>query len=364
MNRKQNVGIVGCGMIADVYIRNIQSVFSDRLHLLGVSSRRRESAWRYAQKYGIARCYDSYEQMLADPEIDIVLNLCPPDAHFAINMQALEAGKHVYCEKPLAARYQQGVQLLSYARAQNRYLCCAPGVPLGALIQTARKLVQDGKIGRVVGASVNLVKPGVETWHPNPDFLYQPGAGPLMDMGPYYLTALLHMAGPFQSVCAMDAISFPTRTITSQPRRGQTIQVRVPTYVNALLQLSSGALATFTATFDVWKSKLPWLEIYGSEGTLSISDPNLFGGTIEIAAPGGEYCSVPLLFPYADNSRGLGLWDMARAITMGTEARTDAAFALHILETMEAIAQSARTGRKIALETQCRMPEAMPLPQS
>lgn len=354
-----HVGIVGCGMISEIYLKNIKYQFKDILHVRGVFDRNSAAARQRADQYGLERCYESYEQMLSDPEIDIVLDLTTPKVHYAINRQAIEAGKHVYSEKPLAITYQEGAELLALAHDKGVQIASSPDVPLGALIQTARKLVEEGVIGRVVGATANLVKRGVETWHPNPDFLYQPGAGPLLDMGPYYLTALLHIVGPFAAVSAMDAISFPTRVITSQPHYGETIHVNVPTYVNALLQFACGALATFTTTFDVWKAKLPYIEIYGSEGTLSVSDPNLFGGTIEVAKPGEKYTEVPLQFPYSDNNRGLGVADMARAVLEKTDSRVDGKYAVHVLETMDAISRSARTGQRITLESTCGKPAAM-----
>ena len=354
------VGVAGCGMISEVYIRNLQTLFSDRLAVRGVFDRHPDRAQGRAAQFALPRVYGTLEQMLSDPEIDIVLDLCPPQAHYEINRLALEAGKHVYSEKPLAPQAAQGAELVRLAREKGVRLGCAPDVPLGAMIQTARHLVDAGAIGRVVGATANLFKQGVETWHPNPNFLYQPGAGPLMDMGPYYLTALLHIVGPFASVSAMDAISFPTRRITSQPHYGELIQVRVPTYVNALLRFETGALATFTATFDVWKSRQPCLEIYGETGSIVLSDPNCFGGRVMLARPGEDYREVPLTFPYAQNSRGLGLWDLAASLADGTVPRTDARYARHILETMEAIAAGGADGERKRLSTACGRPRPMP----
>lgn len=354
------VGIVGCGMISEIYIRNLQSIFSDLLSVRGVFDRNQENARRRAQDFSLPCCYETMEQLLSDPEIDIVLDLCPPMAHYSVNKQALEAGKHVYSEKPLAATYEQGAELVAIAREKGLRLGCSPDVPLGSMIQTARSLVEEGAIGTVVGATANLIKQGVETWHPNPSFLYQPGGGPLLDMGPYYLTALLHIVGPFACVSAMDAISFPTRRITSQPHYGEIINVTVPTYVNALLQFTSGALATFTATFDVWKSNLPHIEIYGETGSILVSDPNHFGGPVMLAKAGGEYTCVPSRFPYDDNNRGLGIYDMASILAGGGIPRADGKYALHVLETMTAISESAKLGTRIALETNCGKPEAMP----
>lgn len=360
MKKVYHVGVVGCGMISEVYIRNMQSVFSDVLAVQGVFDRNQENALRRAEQFVLPRCYSTMEQMLEDPVIDIVLDLCPPAAHYSVNRQALEAGKHVYSEKPLAATYEQGADLVELARKNGVRLGCSPDVPLGSMIQTARKLVEEGAIGRVVGATANLIKQGVEAWHPNPDFLYQPGGGPLLDMGPYYLTALLHIVGPFASVSAMDTISFPTRRITSEPHFGEIIQVNVPTYVNALLQFTSGALATFTATFDVWNSKLPFLEIYGETGSILVSDPNRFGGPVMLAKAGCEYEQVPVSFPHSDNNRGLGIYDMAQSISDGAIPRADSTYALHILETMTAISASAREGTRVPLRTACGKPRPMP----
>lgn len=354
-----NVGIVGCGNICGIYLQNLTGIFSDTLHVRGVFDMNRELAESWQQEFHLERCYDSYEQMLTDPHIHIILDLCPPKAHYSVNKQAIEAGKHVYSEKPLSITYEQGAQLAALAQEKGVYLGCSPDVPLGAMIQTARQAVEQGRIGRVIGASANLIKQGVETWHPNPAFLYKEGAGPILDMGPYYLTALLHIVGPFRAVSAMEGISFPTRTITSQPRYGEIIEVTVPTYVNALLQFDCGALGTFTATFDVWKASLPFIEIYGSEATLRVGDPNRFGGKVEILHRDGSVEEIPAAFGYDDNSRGLGIHDMARAIRTGGISRADARYAVHILETMDAISRSAATGQRISLEIVCGRPAAM-----
>lgn len=360
MGAVYQVGVAGCGMISEVYLRNLQTLFSDRLAVRGVFDRHPDRAQGRAEQFALPRIYETLEQMLCDPEIDIVLDLCPPLAHYEINRQALEAGKHVYSEKPLAADAAQGAELAGLARKKGVRLACSPDVPLGAMIQTARHLVDTGAIGRVVGASANLFKRGVESWHPNPNFLYQPGGGPLLDMGPYYLTALLHIVSPIACVSAMDTISFPIRDITSQPHYGETIQVNVPTYVNALLRFEQGTLATFTATFDVWKTRQTCLEIYGETGTILLSDPNCFGGSIMLARPDWEFEEIPLSFPFADNSRGLGLWEMAGAIADGTVPRTDAQYALHILETLSAISASAVDGTRKHLSPACGRPRPMP----
>lgn len=354
-----NVGIVGCGTIADIYLKNLQSLFSGRLQVWGLFNRTREKALLLAAKYGIPRCYSRYEDMLRDPDIHIVLNLTPPQAHAQITCQALQHGKHVYSEKPLAVTAAEGRELIQLAAEKKLRLACAPDVPLGAMVQTARSLLDNGAIGRVIGATANLCKAGVETWHPNPRFLFEPGAGPLMDMGPYYLAALLHLIGPFSAVTAMEARNFPVRTIASQPHRGEQIHVAVPTYVTALLQTRSGALVSLLATFDVAATKLPYLELYGETGSLCLSDPNCFGGSLLLSRNGSAYQAVPVSFPYAENCRGLGLWEMVRSLGTGEKSPVDGEYALHILDVMEGIQTSARTGRRVDIASDCPRPAAM-----
>lgn len=356
METRWNVGIVGCGTIADIYLKNLQSLFSGRLQVWGLFNRTAEKAQILAAKYGISRCYTRYEDMLQDPDIHIILNLTSPQAHARITRQALEYGKHVYSEKPLAETAAQGEALVALAAEKGLCLACAPDVPLGAMIQTARHLVDSGVIGRVIGATANLCKAGVETWHPNPRFLFEAGAGPLMDMGPYYLTALLHLIGPFSAVTAMAAKNFPVRTISSQPHYGEQIEVAVPTYVTALLQTESGALVSLLTTFDVAATQLPKLELYGEKGSLCLTDPNCFGGSILLSLGGSAYQSVPLDFPYAENCRGLGLWEMARYLCPGRKTPVDGEYALHILQTMEGIQASAQTGQRVILSSNCGRP--------
>ena len=353
------VGVLGCGMISEIYMTNISRLFKE-IEVIGVYDRFPEAAEKRAKQFELKNCYGSYEEMLSDSEIDVILNLTIPLVHYDTTKQAILAGKHVYTEKPLAATFKEARELVQLAKAQGVRLGSSPDVPLGSGVQTCRKLVDDGYIGRVVGASANLIKRGVETWHPNPDFLYQPGAGPLMDMGPYYLGAMLQIMGPAVSVSGMSSISFKTRTITSQPRYGETIQVNVPTYVNALINYESGAMGTFTATFDVHKASLPFIEIYGSEGTLTMPDPNVFGGPVQLYRPEkGEFIEFPMIFGYEENSRGLGLADMCKAIISGRDHRANAGTALHVLEMMDGILQSAEKGARYNLETSCSRPAPM-----
>jgi predicted dehydrogenase len=359
MRNRTGVGIIGCGTISEIYLKNLTGLFQE-VEVLGVCDLDDSAAERRTHEFSLPNRYRSYDELLADPKVEVVLNLTTPRAHFATTAKAIAAGKHVYSEKPLGITFAEASELRRLAAAAEVRLGSSPDIPLGAGVQTCRKLVDDGYIGRVVGASANLIKRGVETWHPNPDFLYQPGAGPLLDMGPYYLSAMVQIMGCVAEAAGMSGISFPTRIITSQPRYGEIITVNIPTYVNSLLRFESGALASFTATFDVHRANLPYLEIYGEEGTLSAPYPNNFGGPIRLFRPNREeFMEIPSLFGYADNSRGLGLADMCKAIRSGRPHRASADLAAHVLETLDAIRESAESGSRIVVVSRCERPAPM-----
>jgi predicted dehydrogenase len=288
------------------------------------------------------------------------LNLTIPCAHAAVNLTALQAGKHAYCEKPFALNYREGQKTLQEAKKRKLRLGCAPDTVLGGGIQTCRKLIDDGAIGRPVAATANMLCAGHESWHPNPDFYYQPGGGPLFDMGPYYLTALVTMLGPARSVSASATTTHRKRVITSQPLRGRKIQVRTPTHLCGLVEFAGGVAATVTMSFDVGAHHLPMLEIYGTEGSLACPDPNAFNGEVMLwtkAKP--EWVKVPLSHP-GDVGRGIGLADMAQAIQTRREPRASGELGLHVVEIMESFEVSSRAGRKILLKSKCRRPEALP----
>ena len=355
-----NIGILGCGNISDIYLTNLTTMFHG-VKVLGVCDINLDAVKAKTEKYNLPVLFHSYEEMLASDEVDVVLDLCPPLLHYEMNKKALLAGKHIYSEKPLAVEYGQAKELVELARASGLQIGCSPDTVLGASIQTCRKLIDSGMIGDVVGCSANLIKRGVETWHPNPNFLYQPGGGPILDMGPYYIGTLLQLVGRVRSVQSTSTISFKERVITSQPHYGEIIHVNVPTYVNTLLEFDSGALGTLTMTFDVHKAHLPFVEIYGSKGSLSVPDPNCFGaGPILLFRPEqGDWLEMPEMFPYHENSRGLGLTEMCRAIREGRECRANGMAALHAVEIMDTIGKSAETGKKIQLESDYHRPAPM-----
>ena len=348
------IGMVGVGAISGIYLKNITGVFSD-IELAAVCDLVREKAEKAAEEYKVPKIYDTMQELFADPDIDIVLNLTRPYEHYDVTSAALKAGKHVYSEKPLAATLEEGRALVELAKEKNLLLGGAPDTFLGAGIQTCRKLIDDGFIGEPVGAAAFMICHGHEGWHPDPEFYYKHGGGPLFDMGPYYLTALVNLLGGVSSVTGVAKTSFPQRTITSAPKRGQIVDVDVPTNVTSILQFDNGAVGTLFTTFDVYYKKQARLEIYGSKGTLIAPDPNTFGGPIQLLRPEqGEYMDMPLLFDYAENSRALGLTDMAKAVQTGRSFRANVGQTLHVLDVMSSIHESSSQGKAVPIASKYR----------
>lgn len=348
---KVKIGILGLGAISGIYLKNLTELFRE-VEIAGVYDLIPEKMKQVQEEYKVPKTYSSMDEMLQDGEIEIVLNLTRPFEHYDTTKAALLAGKNVYSEKPLAATYEEGRELTALAKEKGLLLGGAPDTFLGAGIQTCRKLIDDGFIGRPVGAAAQMICHGHESWHPAPDFYYQSGGGPMMDMGPYYLTALINLLGGVKGLTGITARSFDTRTITSQPHYGETVKVEVPTHVNGILQFENGAVGTILTTFDVYYDKQASLEIYGTKGTLRVPDPNGFGGEISLFRPEeGCFKTVPLVFGYQENSRGLGLADMAKAVREGRPFRADCSQTLHVLEVMTSFEKSSREGRYIELET-------------
>jgi predicted dehydrogenase len=267
-------------------------------------------------------------------------------------MSALAAGKHVYTEKPLATRRADGAATLALAREKGLRVGSAPDTFLGGGLQTCRKLIDDGAIGEPVAAVAFMTGHGPEGWHPDPEFFYKPGAGPMSNMGPYYLTALVSLLGPIARVTGSARSSFPERTIGSGPKQGQQIVVETPTHVAGVLDFAGGAVATLITSFDVWAANLPHIEIYGSEGSLSVPDPNTFGGPVRIRlAKDKEWRDVPLTHGHTENSRGLGVADMASAIREGCPHRASGELAYHVLDVMAAFEEASTAGHHMAINT-------------
>lgn len=350
------IGVVGCGNISNMYLESGKKF--DVLDIVAVADLDLERAKAKAEEHGIARAL-SVAELLADPEIEIVLNLTIPKAHYDVCKAALDAGKHAYVEKPLSLTRDQGRDLLRIAKEKNLRVGGAPDTFLGAALQTCRKLIDDGAIGRPVAATAFMMAGGVEKWHPNPEFFYKPGGGPMLDMGPYYLTALISLLGPIRRVTGSAQMSFPERMITSQPLSGQSILVETPTHIAGVLDFQSGAVGTIITSFDVWAHNLPPIEIHGSEGSLSVPDPNYFGGVVKLYRE-GKWEEVPLTHGYEENSRGIGLADMAYAIQENRPQRASGELAFHVLDAMYGFLDSSEQGRHYLMESAGVRPDALP----
>lgn len=378
---KIRIGVVGLGDISHVYLTNLQK-YSDYVTIQACAARTLEKAQAKAEQYGIPEAYSCAEELIRNADVDVILNLTIPNAHYPLNKLALECGKHVYTEKPLADTYEHGRELTDLAKQKNLRIGCAPDTFLGGRLQTCREMLDAGVIGDVIGATAFMVYRGIETFHPNPAFYYHKGAGPLMDMGPYYMSALFSLLGPVESCCAMSKRTFDQRVIETEPHRGELINVEVDTYTTGLLRFQSGVIVTMLFSFDVCDSNLPRIEIYGTKGTLCIADidpldgPNLFGGKILLRMTEQyrwrsmprkpeetslDWETVPVTRPFcstshASNSRGIGLVDMVLAMQENRPHRASGEMALHSLEVMEQMIQSAEEGRFLSPQTRFDRP--------
>ena len=361
--KKIKIGLIGCGNISELYLKNCSERF-DMIEVVACADMVLEKAKARAEQFNIAKAC-SVDELLADQEIKIVVNLTIPKAHGDVCIKALKAGKHVYVEKPLSISREDAQEVLVLANEKNLLVGGAPDTFLGAGIQTCRKLIDDGWIGQPIAATSFMMGIGPETWHPDPEFLYKYGAGPLFDMGPYYLTALISLLGPVESVFALQKISFPERTITSSPKSGQKIIVEVPTYSSGILNFKNGVIGNLITSFDVCGSQLPHMEIYGSEGTISVPNPNFFDGPVKILRKGSkEWSEVPLAYGFTDNIRGLGVADMACAIIKGRQHRACGELTYHVLDIIHGFSDSALEGKLYKLDSTCKRPEGFPMGMS
>jgi len=352
-----SIGVVGCGAISGIYFQNFKKF---GLRVSACADLDAERAATVAEKWGVERVLDT-DALIADTDVDVVVNLTVPKAHHQINLAAVRAGKHIYVEKPLAVERAEGKQLIEEARAKGVRVGCAPDTVLGAGIQTCRKLIDDGEIGVPVGAHAFMLCPGHESWHPAPAFYYERGGGPMFDMGPYYVTALVTLLGGIRSVSGSARISFPTRTITSEPQRGQVVQVETPTHISGLLNFENGAVGAITTSFDVQRTTLPCIEVYGSEGSILVPDPNGFSGPVKLFKRGSDnWRDVSLTHPHADNSRGLGVLDLIESVEENRPNRASGDLALHVLDAMHGILESSDAGKVIGLEGLKQRPAEMP----
>jgi len=354
------IGVVGCGSISATYLK-VMPTF-DNLRVVGCADVDLARARARADEFGVPWA-GSVGDLLARPDVEVVVNLTTPLAHAEVSLAAIAAGKSVYSEKPLGIDRREGRRLLEAARSRGVLLGAAPDTFLGAGLQTCRKLIDDGWIGEPVAATAFMMSHGHEGWHPNPDFFYQPGAGPMFDMGPYYVTALVALIGGVRRVGGSARATFPERLIASQPRRGERIVVRTPTHVAGTLDFVNGTIGTIVTSFDVWASSLHrTIEVHGIEGSLAVPDPNTFGGPVKLRRAGDEeWSEAPLAFGYRQNSRGLGVADLARALLTGRPPRAGAELAYHVLDVMESFYDSSREGRHVELDSACDRPAPFPL---
>lgn len=367
MARELGVGIIGCGNISTTYF-SLAPLFKG-LKVLACTDLNMNAAQLRADEFGVKA--QPIEELLANDELDIIVNLTIPDAHFPVSKQILEAGKHVYSEKPLVLTMEQGEELRRIAREKGLSVGCAPDTFFGGAHQLARAYIEKGGIGRVTSGTCHVMNPGMEMWHPNPDFFFLPGGGPVLDLGPYYIANLINLIGPVKRVAALTSMASETRTITSQPRNGEVIPVKTPTNIHALLEFQNGATITLSASWDVWSHRHANMELYGTEGSLYVPDPNYFGGVVE--ASGRNKDIQPLEsweHPFGINNqdtphgpranyRTAGLADMAVAILEGRDARCSLDRALHGVDVMTSILKSGETGEFVTLTTTCTQPAAL-----
>ncbi|WP_123043340.1 Gfo/Idh/MocA family protein [Cohnella candidum] len=356
---KLKVGIIGTGNISGIYFQNGKRFES--MEVVACADIDVERAKAKAAEHGVRGC--SVDELLADPEVQMVINLTIPQAHASVCMKALEAGKHVYVEKPLSVTREEGKQLLELAERKGLRVGCAPDTFLGGGIQTSIKLIEDGWIGTPIGATAFMTSSGPESWHPAPEFFYQIGGGPMFDMGPYYLTAMVAMLGPITRVTGSARISHAERTITSQPKFGQVVKVETPTHIAGVLDFASGPVGTLLTSFDIaGGSTLPRIEVYGSQGTLLVPDPNTFGGPVSVWRAGSrEWSQIPLTHGKAENARGVGAADMAKAILTGRKHRANGAMANHVLEAMHGFHDASAQGKHYIMQSTCEKPAPLPL---
>ncbi len=352
------VGLVGCGMISRAYAEKLNAL--PFIELAACADLDADRARALADKYGIPQAL-AVDALLADPGIDVVVNLTVPQAHVEVSRAALDAGKSVYSEKPLGLVLDEGRSLVEVAEKSAARLGCAPDTFLGGGLQTCRKLIDDGAIGEPLGANAFMLSPGPESWHPGPQIFYQRGAGPLFDMAPYYLTALVMLLGPARRITSSARITHAQREIGSDPLRGKMMDVEVPTHVASVVDFESGPVATLVTSFDVQASRYRNLEIYGTEGTLSVPDPNTFGGPVQVRRSyRHEWQDVPITHANTVHGRGIGLGEMIVAMKSGRAHRASGELALHVLDLMESSIRASETGAHLDLSTTCQRPAALP----
>ena len=357
---KVRIGILGCGNVSHEYVEAAQGSYARQMEIVSVADIKADAARELANKYGIPRAVTP-DELLADPQVEVVVNLTIPKVHYETNCACLEAGKHIYCEKPFVLDMSEGYDVLRRGQEKGLRVGCAPDTFMSATVQTARKFIVDGWIGEIIGTSATMFSTthGNENWHPSPEFFYKPGAGPLYDMGGYFVNPMIQLCGPIRDVFSMNTITFPQRKIVTEPLYGRMIDVEVPTHLVSVFHYASGAIGQMTFSWDAWNHRQPDLEIYGTEGTLSLGFPGWYNEPILMCRHSygkDKWDSIPLMDEMRVNARGIGLADMCCAIREGRPHRANGELALHTFEFFQAIEKSGKTNELVRLETTCDIP--------
>ena len=361
------VGIIGCGNIADIYFSNSQKYFNN-FQIVACADIKNEAAKNYAEKYGIEQL--SVDQILSNKEIELIINLTIPDVHFEVSKSILEAGKHSYSEKPLSIKFEHGEELVNLANSKGLHVGCAPDTFLGASIQEAKKIIDQNAIGKINLGSISMGVAGHEIWHPNPDFYYKYGGGPILDMGPYYFTALVNLLGPAKNVFTQSRTVYQKRVIGSGDRQGQEIEVEIPTTLVSQIEFQNGALIDSFFSFDVWKHSKNHIELYGDKGSINIPDPNMFGGDILVCkSKNGNWENIDTKNNNLGkiniknksekenesagiaNYRGIGVSETVDAIKNNRLNRCSGELSLHVLDILDSIITSSKENKKIELRS-------------
>ncbi|NKK04049.1 gfo/Idh/MocA family oxidoreductase [Rhizobium leguminosarum bv. viciae] len=363
------IGVIGCGVISSAYLRGLAR--SSLIKVKSIADIDQEAARAQAKAFNVSAA--TVEAVLLDPDIELVVNLTVPTAHFDVSCRILNAGKHVYSEKPLCASLQDAVKLIDLANERGLRVGGAPDTFLGASHQAAREAIDNGVIGTVLSGSLSVLSRGMESWHPNPDFFFRTGGGPVLDLGPYYLAQLVNLLGPVKEVFASASTGFGTRTIGSGPRAGEVIPVETPTSYSAILSHHNGARITFEASWDVLTHRRMPIELYGTLGSLSVPDPNFFGDILSVSVQHADWEPIDIS-SYAFGApnrllrsgksvadyRSIGVIDMVAAIHQGRPHRANGELALHVLEVLEAITLSATERRIVKIFSSCARPDPVP----
>ncbi len=363
MTKDLGIGIIGCGNISTAYL-SLAPMFKG-YQIVAVADINMDNARARADEFGVRA--QTVDELLAADDVDLVINLTIPAAHVDVSRAILQAGKHVYSEKPFVLSLAEAQELGDIAKANNLRIGSAPDTFMGSSHQLARNLIDDGAIGTVTSGAAVVMSSGMEDWHPNPDFFFQKGGGPILDLGPYYICNLVQLIGPVAQVASMTGMASDTRTIANGPRNGETIPVETPTTIHAVMKFKSGAIVTLLSSWDVHSSSHPIMELYGTDGTMDLPDPNFFGDDVKVIPRDGEAAAkswdhpfgVPNFEETKANYRGAGLADMAIAIAEGRPHRCNDAFATHVVEVMTAILEAGDTGKVIIMTTSCSRPDVL-----